>query len=625
MNLQPYGDLICVQCQGYKRNCAAFLISSVEDGTRADYGAVKLFETFESLETSARNGCNLCRFWTSALLGRCFSHQDRTRLQASNAAVSLTLPVVARTRTSGPRDRNEPLFMRAECLVTADIGLTPSLGPPQRNFYKPSLWQSPKNDELVEKIRNWLRQCSSSHQICRDTHASGALPKRLLRIEGGRARLVDSASLPADVDYVALSYCWGQGQGIVLTTSTAKSLYTEIEMSRLSRTLQDAIWVCSVFGVEYLWVDALCISQDKNSWEWRAEANRMNEVYGNAKFTLSVCSASSASEGFLRPRGISADLNPAFQAIVCEKSLSLKGVTLADVRSLSPLAHRGWTFQEELLSPRILYCSDQGTFWSCQSSKHTESQVVETGTDRGFPDVTLPKPLDAHAFLAAKDPLFLWDSMIDEYSRRAFTKSSDYLPAVSGLASLVERRTHDEHLFGLWRSRLPGQLLWVVESLDLGDAQADPFDEHSVTAPSWSWASIGPARAIRMPKEASISAFATLLKSQKHLRPPRILLGGKLRMINGDEQFDDLGVKLAERTLTITSQTDHPIVVRLDSMADLRGQRLICFQINYHGFLLLQRVSDDGARVICRRVGCVQYHRNAGFFDDCEKSEIELI
>ncbi|OTA35984.1 hypothetical protein BTJ68_05094 [Hortaea werneckii EXF-2000] len=625
MDLQPTGVLICARCQGYKRTLAAFLISSVEDGTRADYGAVKLFETFKSLETSARNGCNLCRFWTSALIDGCFSHQDLTRFQASSAAVSLTLPVVALTRNSGPRRPDEPLFMRAKCLVTADIGLTPSLGPPQQNFYKPSVWENPKNDELVEKIRNWLRQCSSSHKICRDTYASGALPKRLIRTERGRTRLVDSAFLPADVEYVTLSYCWGQGQGIVLTTSTARSLYTEIEMYQLSRTLQDAIWVCSVLGIEYIWVDALCISQDMDSPEWRAEANRMNEVYGNAKFTLSVCSASSASEGFLRPRGISADLNSALEAKMCEKSLSLKGVTLSEIRSLSPLARRGWTFQEELLSPKILYYSDQGTFWSCRSSKHTESRVVETGADRGFPDVTFPKPLDAHAFLTARYPLFLWDSMIDSYSRRAFTKSSDYLPAVSGLASLVERRTHDEHLSGLWRSRLPGQLLWVVESLDLSDIQAAPFDHHSVAAPSWSWASIGPARAIRMPKEASASALATLLESKKYLRPPRLRLGGKLRMVNADEQFDDSGVKFPERTLTITSQTHHPIVVQLDSMADLRGKRLLCFQINYHGFLLLQRVSDDGARMICRRVGCVQHHGNAGFFDDCEESKIELV
>lgn len=62
---------------------------------------------------------------------------------------------------------------------------------------------------------------------------------------------------------VALSYCWGNGEGMIRTTKSSLTSWTEaIPWQQLPRTFQDAIRITRELGVPYLWIDALCIIQD---------------------------------------------------------------------------------------------------------------------------------------------------------------------------------------------------------------------------------------------------------------------------------------------------------------------------------------------------------------------------
>jgi hypothetical protein len=62
-------------------------------------------------------------------------------------------------------------------------------------------------------------------------------------------------------------------------------------------TFRDAITVVGRLGIQYLWVDSLCIIQgDKTDWE--LESSRMGTVYCNAYLTIAAANAADDSEGF---------------------------------------------------------------------------------------------------------------------------------------------------------------------------------------------------------------------------------------------------------------------------------------------------------------------------------------
>lgn len=65
----------------------------------------------------------------------------------------------------------------------------------------------------------------------------------------------------------------------------------------------------------------------------------------------------------------------------------------------------------------------------------------------------------------------------------------DRLPALAGLARIVQSRTNDEYLAGLWRGDLAAGLLWTVATVRYGGGvtgRRPPF----YFAPTWSWASV---------------------------------------------------------------------------------------------------------------------------------------
>jgi hypothetical protein len=75
----------------------------------------------------------------------------------------------------------------------------------------------------------------------------------------------------------------------------------------------------------------------------------------------------------------------------------------------------------------------------------------------------------------------MWNVLVERFSACGLTYETDRLPAIAGLARLVQKRLKCEYLAGLWRFQFVSQLLWRR----IGRA-----DCHSTyRAPSWSWAS----------------------------------------------------------------------------------------------------------------------------------------
>jgi hypothetical protein len=75
--------------------------------------------------------------------------------------------------------------------------------------------------------------------------------------------------------------------------------------------------------------------------------------------------------------------------------------------------------------------------------------------------------------------------MVEAYTERDLTFDSDRLPAISGLAKLMQTGPDDEYICGLWRKTLLIDLMWWVQ-----DWKAPHKRHENYYAPTWAWSSI---------------------------------------------------------------------------------------------------------------------------------------
>ncbi|KAK4206479.1 heterokaryon incompatibility protein-domain-containing protein, partial [Rhypophila decipiens] len=154
-------------------------------------------------------------------------------------------------------------------------------------------------DKWMPRARAWLQICEEHHTSCA---TSGAFqPTRLIDLRDPRhPRLVIRSSSIKPVPYIALSYVWGRKQEYVLTQASLAEMLTGLDLTRLPRTLLDAIEATHHLGFEYLWIDAFCIIQDSPEDKAR-ELPLMADTYRESSLCIVVASAAAAGDGFLKP------------------------------------------------------------------------------------------------------------------------------------------------------------------------------------------------------------------------------------------------------------------------------------------------------------------------------------
>lgn len=179
------------------------------------------------------------------------------------------------------------------------------------------------------------------------------------------------------------------------TTSRVDSYLAGIDTAAIPETVLDAIRVTISMGYQYLWVDAFCIVQDSGPSKI-AELGRMASIYSGAVCTICVMSAKAATEGFLRQAysGCIEDQLIHTWHVDIGDATSQEVAAVLEIRSDfsyqaiwdSPILERAWTFQEALLSPRLVMFFSQGQRPSLRCSIRTVQ------SDGGWV-TALPKPL----------------------------------------------------------------------------------------------------------------------------------------------------------------------------------------------------------------------------------------
>ncbi|KAK0666983.1 heterokaryon incompatibility protein-domain-containing protein, partial [Cercophora samala] len=349
---------------------------------------------------------------------------------------------------------------------------------------------STNSDDSFTSAREWLQICTSSHTSCRPFQQDGCYrPTRLLHISelGAEVRLRESDDMPVNITYATLSHSWGSVLPLTLTGARMNSFKQGIPLPELPKTFQEAVQVARRFGIEYIWIDCLCIIQD-SAEDWKRESVLMASIYGNSHLNIAATASRDGRGGCFRPRRPSA-LHPVKMTIHDRDFYLLDAEMWWEAFEKAPLNTRAWVLQERLLSPRVLHFDHDQLVWEC--NELTASERYPHGINGLIPAPRfLRNRLDSllqTALLPGQELFHAWKPIIRAYSSCALTKSSDKLIALHGIASRIKDVLKASYSAGLFSTNLESQLLWKV----LENEKATRPDQH--VAPSWSWASmIGP-------------------------------------------------------------------------------------------------------------------------------------
>jgi hypothetical protein len=231
----------------------------------------------------------------------------------------------------------------------------------------------------LELMRGWLHQCATSHTRC-PPQSEHILPNRVIEVgnDSKEPRLVVSNGRLGR--WAALSHCWGVASFLKTEMGSLGSHCEALPLGLLPPTFKDAILITRALGLQYLWIDSLCIVQDSPQ-DWLIESTQMGTIYKNAVVTIAAEGAKDSSVGIV---GCSVNTRKArVDALVRTKCHSrvrnLEGslfvtplVSKWPTHQKGPLRARGWALQEEVLSPRVLQFTAIHLFWRCIESQHND-------------------------------------------------------------------------------------------------------------------------------------------------------------------------------------------------------------------------------------------------------------
>lgn len=356
--------------------------------------------------------------------------------------------------------------------------------------------------------RMWLDDCEQNHGV---TCSKQAWAFKLGRPDSFRLVDVDDLSVievtGAQVwsyRYVALSYVRGVAPTFELLQSNRNKLLRthgllKIFRHSLPRTIRHAITATRAFGERYLWVDALCVVQD-DEIDVRQQLNAMDRIYGNALLTIVAADAEHAAVGLRGVESGSRHVEQIFEQVESDIHMMLplpepKGLTT------SVWNKRAWTFQERLLSRRMVIFMGGQIIWRCHKAVAFEDMTAaETGeelesysslsikpqhlgqkkTAESYLNCSVEQLRSGQTHLVRTTTFSNYASLVHEYSQRRMQFPTDVLHAFAGLSHVFELCFKGPIRQGLPEALLDAALLWrPVERLCRRSAPG---------VPSWSWA-----------------------------------------------------------------------------------------------------------------------------------------
>ncbi|EWG35949.1 hypothetical protein FVEG_00129 [Fusarium verticillioides 7600] len=372
-------------------------------------------------------------------------------------------------------------YMEEKFYATYELYCLPGVRPPWKIIGTGTHVQYDVNSsETWDMIRSWIGDCINDHEDCKVESEDRPFPSRLVSVGDEDIEPHLFITNPDDNGrYIALSHCWGDTMPLKTTKASFTEFCHSISFARFPKTFQEAIIVCRKLNIEYLWIDSLCIIQD-DEHDWAVESPKMCDVYQNAYLTIAAAAAHNSSEGLFHQRPFS--LRKSFPTVskndgkVEEVKIFARPWdsqchwqnSIGDCpggRDTNPLETRAWTLQEHVLSRRILRFAAHELVWHCRTAHLCECRPGSHATKGPLGLINLEDwklGEDSNDDWRILGPFIEWMNIIGPFTRRAITRDTDRLPAVSGVAAALAPFIKTEYIAGrryagTWkRGQLPG-------------------------------------------------------------------------------------------------------------------------------------------------------------------------
>lgn len=358
-------------------------------------------------------------------------------------------------------------------------------------------------DALTSCRASHQRQCDGPVRVLGRFDGQSTIPS----VRHGKTRVVDVqdmaiVKLPVDSDYLALSYCWAPKPYTMLTKANFSALQQPrgLCVLNLAPTIADAITVTHELGERFVWVDSLCIIQD-DEVDKAEQLAHMDDVYRLA--LLTIVAATSSEDG--SDNGI-----PGVRTGVSRAELhdvSIRGLRLRQTAPDLDWAlqncrwhSRAWTFQEYLLSRRLLIFLPTQAYFKCERiqfcESYTDHRCISAAVQAAPVDVSSMLPccdrtitdvqVDGRRDEAPLNYNISYETLVASYTKRQMTFGIDALNAVRGLLSLLSREQSVGFVCGMPVPHLADYFLtWQPRGLS---QRRECATQNGAKFPTWSWA-----------------------------------------------------------------------------------------------------------------------------------------
>lgn len=357
--------------------------------------------------------------------------------------------------------------------------------------------------ELVDTslLRTWIQHCDSYHGVgCKpiEIEDSRWLPSWVIDVQ--RRMLIPGSQESVAMHYAALSYVWG-GVGVPQLRHTANGGIDGRLKSPggladhwedIPHTIKDAMVVCQEIGIPYLWVDAICLNQDDMTDH---HLNSMGKIYQGACVTIVAAAGRDSWAGLpgIRPR---LDQTSRITEKVGDISLGLYIGSSQKMIEDAKWNTRAWTFQELILSKRVLIFTEEEVLYECDSGVAWRETVFSEHPDLPSKDFSIPSSnssvklrlssiIESIMKRGERDsvgPSDIYGPYLDilkGYMQRQMTDVSDILKALQGILTEIGEETAQYFFKGIL-------LGYAYQSL-LFDVAGCHHNLRRPKFPSWSW------------------------------------------------------------------------------------------------------------------------------------------